>query len=164
MRNKPCYEPKFPDKSKGGRPTKWDKEDLQMLVDTYFERCKNEGKKPLITGLCNFLEILHDTFNEWEYNTEKGFSDICKMARQRIIESIEEDLTNTGTNTQGQLFRLKNIGRNNWKDRVEHSGDDNLKKSNEEYKQLLGSMLKLMLESRTRRDITPQSQEISHEN
>jgi hypothetical protein len=93
------------DKNKGGRPkgtTKYTYDELSAMIDNYFA---DEGNKPYsILELCAELNICKDTWNEWEKNQEKGFSDLIKRAKLKVAAGWEKGALNPALS----IFLLKN--------------------------------------------------------
>ena len=97
-------------------------EELQELVDSYFESLKvydEEGneifRKPaLITGIALHLGFCtRQSFYDYEKKPE--FTYTIKKARLRVESSYEQQLF--GKNTSGAIFGLKNVG--GWSDKQE---------------------------------------------
>ena len=103
-------------KKLNGRPLKFSSSQaLQSAIESYFDK---QGQLPYtISGLCLHLEINLDTFYECEHNKEKGFSEIIKKARLKIMERSEQQLY--GNHCVGAIFHLKNIGRKWFNDKYE---------------------------------------------
>ena len=114
---------------------KYSAKELQKKCDEYFNKCdtttwkeviSKDGKKKkitkpyTITGLCLHLDISRETLAEWGANEGKGLSKIVKNAKNRIVEYIECNLA-TGQAIVGEIFRMKNIDSENWRDRVDHN-------------------------------------------
>jgi len=94
-----------------GRPPKYkSKKDLQVKIDEYFVKVKEENEThPTITGLvlhCGYAD--RKSFYDLENQTE--FSHTVKVARTRIEEVYESHLMKPGA---GPIFALKNFG---WRD------------------------------------------------
>lgn len=107
-----------------GRPPKFESvEQLQNLIDAYFESCweiNNDGKniqvRPYtITGLANALDTTRETLLDYQEKDE--FSDTIKRAKS-IVEQYVEEYLFTGKNQTGAIFNLKNNYKG-WKDKTE---------------------------------------------
>lgn len=115
-----------------GRPPVFESaEDMQKMIDEYFNHIKGEEKEidgnkqwvrypePItITGICLYLGFeSRQSFYDYEKNPK--FSYTVKRARMMIENSYEQKLSNQ--NVAGSIFALKNLG---WEDRqkTEHSG------------------------------------------
>jgi len=95
-------------KNKVGKPRKFKTKDLLLdKINKYFAYCdrNTENKidkegvfkkvsRPIpytIIGMCDFLEIHRDTFNEWiRHDKTYGYTDILKKARQKIEKNTLE--------------------------------------------------------------------------
>jgi hypothetical protein len=86
------------------RPRKYDDpEELQLVIDKYFE----DIKTPTISGLslyCGFA----DRHSFYAYEKHEKFSHTIKRARARITEMYEKNMV--GNNAAGSIFMLKNLG------------------------------------------------------
>ena len=101
----------------GGRPAKYEtKEDLEKKIIEYFDFCVVNKIELAIKGLAQYLgfstrQSLHD------YEKRDEFSYVIKRARQAIEMSYELDLRTFKFG--GSIFALKNINREDWKDKTE---------------------------------------------
>ena len=102
-----------------GRPLKYqDPEELQVLIDNYFESCwsiDQDGMKTqtipyTVTGLGLAIGLSRKQIIE--YSDKDKFRNSIKEARQRC-EQYAETMALTGRNQAGAIFILKNYG---WKD------------------------------------------------
>jgi hypothetical protein len=90
------------EKKKGGRPLKYTKEELKQRLEDYFA---DEGHKPFsILEICSELGISKETWNEWEHNQVKGFSDLIKGAKMKVAAGWEKGAVNPALS----IFLLKN--------------------------------------------------------
>jgi hypothetical protein len=108
-------------KNKGGRPAKF--KERQQLVDVltgYFENCDEARQMPNKAGLCLWLNISRDTYNE--YKKKPGFSDAIKACEAMIENAWVQRLA--GTTPTGAIFYLKNAFSDDYRDRTEHTGKD----------------------------------------
>lgn len=104
----------------GGRPRAYETpEQMEQVIDQYFQNCASGGYRPLITGLILFLGF-GDKKSFYEYGERPEFTHLINRARAAVEMSYEEMLQ-TGT-FGGAIFALKNMG---WKDKTEteHSGN-----------------------------------------
>ena len=89
-------------------------EQMQGLIDEYFEYIRSENEPPTITGLC-----LHMGFESrqsfYEYGEKKEFTYTIKRARL-MIESEYEKNAQFAKTPAFHIFALKNLG---WSDKVE---------------------------------------------
>ena len=105
-----------------GRPLKYKSaEEMQILIDKYFEDCdnymfktydeegnevfKHQPKPYTITGLGLALNLSRQDL--LQYQGRKEFADTVKRAKQRCENYAEEQLFRQG-NTAGVIFNLKN--------------------------------------------------------
>lgn len=141
--------------TKIGRPLKYTPEELQILVNKYFDDCDKHIIKRIynqngdcveeipepytITGLVLALDTNRETLNEWLKNEDKPFSDILKKAHLEVVKSAELGLI-SGKAVAGEIFRLKNMDKENWRDKQEteitfnDSFADQLRKARERLK------------------------------
>lgn len=111
--------------NKIGRPRKYkDVNELQQLIDEYFQIC-DETKRPYtITGLALFLDMDRRTLLRYEKDYEDEFCLTIMRAKERVQEFVECCLFKKGI-ANGVMFNLKNnFG---WEDKqtVQHSGEIN---------------------------------------
>lgn len=104
-----------------GRPKKYNSvEEMQQLINDYFNYC-DENKKPYtVSGLANALDLTRQSLLNYEEDDE--FFDTIKRAKSKIEQFAEECLF-VGSNTAGVIFNLKN--NYNWKDKQEIEADIN---------------------------------------
>lgn len=106
---------------KGGRPKAFNSpEELQTLLDQYFEYCDNEVEtitdnkgnvktmhKPYtMTGICVYLDISGETWSD--YSKKPEFSETIKKARKRVENYCEEYTMAGRLNPIFSIFSLKN--------------------------------------------------------
>ena len=116
--------PIIPDKPKhaGGRPVKYETpEQVQTLIDAYFNSRLNEEKPCTIQGLAIALNLSRQGL--LEYNKKDQFSDVINKARARICNNVEEMLF-TGQPAAGPIFWLKNNAGYQDKQEIAHTGAD----------------------------------------
>ena len=98
-------------KRKVGRPLKYETpEDLQLLIDEYFEQTPVE--KQTITGLAIHLDT--DRITLCQYEGRDQFANTVKKAKQRIEHAYE--LHGMEHRSSFDIFRMKNMG---WQDKTE---------------------------------------------
>jgi hypothetical protein len=101
----------------GGRPRIYPTPELlEEKCIEYFEYCVTEKQIITITGLCLYLGIHRDTLNGWRKESNQ-FSDTIKRAIDCVLIAYETKL-DTFT-FGGAIFALKNIDKENWKDKTE---------------------------------------------
>jgi hypothetical protein len=102
---------------KGGAPRKYETpEELTQKIIEYFQyiddinkKRKEDGDKLkpyTISGLCNYLDIVRDTWIE--YGKKSEYADSVKKAKQTVEEYVEEGMINGSLSTIGSIFNLKN--------------------------------------------------------
>jgi hypothetical protein len=106
----------------GGRPKVFKSVvELEKKCTEYFEVCVTEKYIVTITGLCLFLGITRQTMHRWiegKIDTETDvFSDTIKKAVQCVELAYEMKLDSFTFG--GAIFALKNINKNDWKDKTE---------------------------------------------
>jgi len=99
-----------------GRPLKYQSpEELQILIDKYFEGCVPNTKiPPTVTGLGRSLGL--DRRQLIEYSKKEPFYNAIKEAKLKIEEFLEMRLY--GRTVAGVIFNLKN--NYGWKDIAQH--------------------------------------------
>lgn len=103
-------------KNKGGRPPKFDSlKEMGEQVEKYFDSCKESKTMPTKAGLCLFLHISRDTYNE--YKKKKEFSDALKGTELYMEDLWVQRLTSNAPT--GAIFYLKNAFKEEYKDRHE---------------------------------------------
>jgi len=108
-------------KSKGGRPPKFDKvETLFAEIKKYLDSCKQSRTLPNKAGLCVFLHITRETYNQYKQKPE--FSDALKQTERYIEDAWVQRLG--GNSPTGAIFYLKNAFQEDYRDRHEHTGKD----------------------------------------
>ncbi|MBQ7139980.1 MAG: hypothetical protein IJO32_00580 [Bacilli bacterium] len=105
-----------------GRPRKYSNvEELQYMIDEYFECCNQNHRPYTITGLALWLDMDRKGLLRYEKDYEDEFCHTIKRAKERVQEYVECCLFKKGI-TAGVIFNLKNnFG---WEDAevVEHKG------------------------------------------
>ena len=82
---------------------------MQVIVDKYFNDCKNEEIPHTIEMLCFELGLTRETL--LKYEELETFSDTIKNAKQFIYAKKMEKLNSSGSNTAGIIFDLCNNGK-----------------------------------------------------
>lgn len=102
----------------GGRPPIFENEqDLRAEVTAYFERCHKTSTLPNKAGLCVFIHVSRDTYNEYK----KKFPDTLKVAEGFMEDAWVQRLKYQGAT--GPIFYLKNAFKQHYKDKIENSVD-----------------------------------------
>ena len=101
-------------------------EEMQVVIDNYFDMCDNCRRPYTISGLARHLGITRKTLLEYQKKYGGEYGEIIEEAKTRIEEFVEACLFKNGIAT-GTIFNLKNNFGWNDKQEVEHSGDVNVK-------------------------------------
>lgn len=98
-----------------GRPPKFSSvEQLESLIESYFEDCKQRNEPPFITEMCVWLDTSRKVLLEYENKPE--FSNTIKRAKQRCEAAIEKGMLTNKMNATGAIFNLKN--NYGWEERI----------------------------------------------
>jgi hypothetical protein len=102
----------------GGRPRAYeDHAAFDALVEEYFAKCVEDGRKPTLTGISLHLGFCDkETFGSY-HAVSFEFARTVNKARMRIEENRHQLLVNNKTFTPGIIFDLKN--NHGWKDKTE---------------------------------------------
>lgn len=103
-------------KHAGGRPPKYKKkEEIQELIDKYFNDCDKNDDPYTVTGLALALNMSRqDLIN---YSNKEEFFDTIKKAKLKVENYLEKRLIKDNSCT-GIIFNLKN--NYGWKDKQEN--------------------------------------------
>ncbi|MEM9627804.1 MAG: terminase small subunit [Pseudomonadota bacterium] len=95
-------------------------DELNELVDGYFEKCADSGSRGSMVGLANHLAVPTRTLRD--YRDREGFGEVLEFAKQRIEADRIDMLFRKDVPTAGVIFDLvNNFGWHNTM-RNEHSG------------------------------------------
>ena len=98
-----------------GRPLRYKTvEELQKLIDAYFEEAESKGEPYTITGLALALDTTRELLIDYE--NKDAYSYTIKKAKLRCHNYAEKFLYN-GKNPTGAIFNLKNNW--GWRDKSE---------------------------------------------
>ena len=98
----------------GGRPPKWNSPDeIQPLIDAFFDECDEKKEPYTITGLA--LALGTTRLGLITYEKKPEFANTIKSAKARCENYAEKRLYQNG-NSAGPIFALKNYG---WTDKQE---------------------------------------------
>ena len=100
--------------------------DMQKIIDAYFNMCDEKDKPYTISGLAYALNMTRQSI--LNYSKDAEFFDTIKKAKLRIEQQLEENLYRLGNNS-GIIFNLKN--NYGWKDSVEVNDNRELNKVEE---------------------------------
>lgn len=107
-----------------GRPLKFETpEQLEEMIEAYFEDCRQREEPPFITELAVWLDTSRETLSNYEERDE--FFDTIKRAKQKCEMAVEKGMLLNKMNSTGAIFNLKN--NYGWRDKteVEQSGKVN---------------------------------------
>lgn len=93
-----------------------DVEQLQSVIQEYFDFCDENDKPYTMSGLAFALGISRQTLIN--YSKDENYFDTIKNARQLVEMQLEENALANKTNSTFTIFNLKNNF--NWKDKQEH--------------------------------------------
>jgi hypothetical protein len=109
------YKKKPNGKNAVGRPEQYtDPNEVITIAKNYFKKCADEKTDITITGLCIALDLTRQGLQEYE--DKPLFSDAIKKIRMYVVEDCEKKI---GRYPAGMIFKLKNIDKENWVDKVE---------------------------------------------
>lgn len=99
-----------------GRPPYYEtSEEMQIIIDKFFDDCKTQELHPTVTGLALALDLTRQGLINYENKGNKDLVDTTKKAKLRVEAHIEQRLFHN--NAVGCIFNLKNnFG---WKDKTE---------------------------------------------
>ena len=92
-------------------------EELESLVDLYFDTCDEQDRPYTVTGLALSLGMTREQLLQYQERPE--FQDAIKRAKQKVAAFAEEQLYRKSGQVAGIIFSLKNnFG---WKDSFENT-------------------------------------------
>lgn len=98
----------------GGQPPKYGNAiEIHQRILKYFDSCTASHTLPNKAGLCVYLNISRDTYNEYK----KKYPDTLKACEHWIENAWVQRLA--GTSPTGAIFYLKNAFKEDYKDRQE---------------------------------------------
>ena len=104
-----------------GRPRIYDSvEELEQAIELYMAECKENQRKPTITGATLFLGFCDKT-TLYDYRDRPEYSHSIKRLLLFVENGYEEALH--GNSVTGCIFALKNMG---WRDKTEQEVNGNL--------------------------------------
>lgn len=110
------YTPEEETKIQEGRPRLYKTpEEMQKLIDLYFQDCEAKEIPLTMSGLAYSLGMDRKTLLNYSHRDE--FLLTLKRARERIELEYEQRLIKSGTPTVGLIFALKNNA--GWQDKRE---------------------------------------------
>lgn len=117
------YTPEEEAKIQEGRPRLYKSpEEMQKLIDLYFQDCEAKDDPLTMSGLAYALGMDRKTLLNYSHRDE--FLLTLKRARERIELEYEQRLIKSGTPTVGLIFALKNNA--GWQDKRELDANVNL--------------------------------------
>jgi hypothetical protein len=90
------------------RPFKFTKKELEKKINEYFDLCEDKKKFPTFAGLARYIGVSRQSV--WKWDGHERFGNLIGMARNRIIDAIEDKLMNDTKNVAGVIFLAKNYG------------------------------------------------------
>ena len=103
-----------------GRPKKYTSvEEVEKLIEKYFEECKTDKRPYTMSGLAYALDMDRKTL--LNYSKNEDFFLTIKKAKDFVEQSLEEKLISTSGVATGIIFNLKN--NYDWKDKQEIDAD-----------------------------------------
>jgi hypothetical protein len=101
---------------KTGRPMTYSSpEELERVIQLYFDTCDRQERPYTVTGLAFTVGMTRDQLIKYQERPE--FMDTIKYAKQRVAVYVEEQLYRKSGSVTGIIFSLKNnFG---WKDSFE---------------------------------------------
>ena len=122
-------------------------DELQKVIDEYFEFCDKNDKPYTMSGLAYALGIDRRTL--LNYSKDEDYFPTIKKAKQLVEMQLEENALFNKSNPTFTIFNLKNNF--NWKDKQEHE----ISNSEETNKQLINiaNLLNQPQKSRTEDDL-----------
>lgn len=101
----------------GGRPPKFKTpEELETLIQEYFDNCTKDKDFPTKGGLALHLDTTRDVLGDYE--KKEGFSNAIKRAYE-IIEDTWVQTLGKKQSVAGPIFYLKNAFSKTWRDKQE---------------------------------------------
>lgn len=95
---------------------------MEQYVDLYFEDCAEKEKRPTLSGLALYLGFTSlGALRKYEGYNSGDFIAVLERARLRIQDELEQ----IAPARPGAAFLLKNIDKEEWKDRSEQALDVN---------------------------------------
>lgn len=109
----------------GGRPPKFTNvDDLQLLIDNYFNEIENSDEIADIEGMCMRLDISRETLNQYQQKEE--FSDAIKRAKTKIFQIKKQMAMKGRLNPIIFIFDAKNNHNYVDKQEIEQKTDSNI--------------------------------------
>lgn len=109
-------------------------EDMQKIIDAYFEMCDEKQKPYTMSGLAYALDM--DRRSLLNYSKDEKFFPTIKKAKEKVEQQLEENALMGKANSTFTIFNLKN--NYGWRDSFEINNDNELSKLDE----LLGEIRK----------------------
>lgn len=97
-------------------------EDLQKMIEAYFEKCLKEDEPVTMTGLALALNMSREKL--LAYDQDETCAALIKRARLRVQNAYEKRLIKRGNS--GDVFALKTFG---WSDKGESEKTIKIKKA-----------------------------------
>lgn len=102
-------------------------EDMQKIIDKYFEMCDKKEKPYTMSGLAYALDM--DRKSLLNYSKDEQFFPTIKKAKEKVEQQLEENALMGKANSTFTIFNLKN--NYGWRDTVEVKNENELSKLDE---------------------------------
>ena len=107
-------------------------EDMQKIIDKYFEMCDEKEKPYTMSGLAYALDM--DRRSLLNYSKDEKFFPTIKKAKEKVEQQLEENALMGKANSTFTIFNLKN--NYGWRDTVEVKNDNEISKVDELLKEI----------------------------
>ena len=99
----------------GGRPTKYDPEYCNLVIETM-------GQGLSLTAFAGNIDVARSTINEW-IGAHEEFSEAVKIGQAKRVAYLERRLLDgeIGPRVTSHIFALKNADPEEWKDKRDHT-------------------------------------------
>ena len=94
-------------------------EDMQKIIEEYFDICDEKEKPYTMSGLAYALSM--DRKSLLNYSKDEKFFPTIKKAKERVEQQLEENALMGKANSTFTIFNLKN--NYGWKDNIEVEGN-----------------------------------------
>jgi len=95
-----------------------DPQKLSEKIEEYFEDRDNKNKKYTVSGLCYFLGYSsRNALQDLKARKDPAYAWLVERAYLRMEEQKHEGLLKPGQPTAGFIFDLKNVHKDDWKDK-----------------------------------------------
>lgn len=91
-------------------------EDMEKIINKYFEECDKKDKPYTMSGLAYALDM--DRKSLLNYSKDETFFPTLKKAKQKVEQQLEENALSGKANATFTIFNLKNNYA--WRDKFEY--------------------------------------------